>query len=329
MDQNWIEGLNWTIKMVNSCILLYDERRFAWAWMTMDCHHPVSRHAISRWLFGCLLCFSLFLIHPLNSNAAENSFINRIQERGYIRIGLPPYDTPPAYYVDPVTNKLSGYDVEFAKKLAEKLQVDVEFDTDSENFNDLVRRVGANEFDLALGKLGTTYARLFNAFPIQYMQLRHALLANRKRLEANNLSTALPDFGDRLKKSKIRVGSIGKSIWDTEIGRVLPNANLVKFKSWDDAKESLFNGEIDAIYRDATEIKSIIYEDPNRSIYYVPILFDDELTMTSVYMSEEGKLGFSDFLNFFIDREWGDIKTDSDILEEFKDYYLSLSPLKS
>lgn len=297
--------------------------------MTMDYHHPVSRHVISRWLFGCLLWLSLLLIHPLNSFAAENSFINRIQERGYIRIGLPPYNTPPAYYVDPVTNELSGYDVEFGKKLASKLKVNVEFDRDSENFNDLVRRVGANEFDLALGKLGTTYERLFNAFPIQYMQLRHAILANRQWLEANNLSTGLSDFGDKLRKSKIRIGSMGNSIWDTETRRVLPNAKLIKFKNWGDAKEALFKGEIDGIYRDATEIKSIIYEDPNLSIYYVPILFDDEFTITSVYMSEEGKLGFSDFLNFFIAREWGDIKTDTDILEEFKDYYVSLSSAKS
>ena len=89
--------------------------------------------------------------------AAENNFINGIQERGYIKIGLPPYNTPPAYYIDPKTKELSGYDVDFARKLASELEVDVKFDRNSKDFNDLVRRVGAKEFDLAMGKLGTTY----------------------------------------------------------------------------------------------------------------------------------------------------------------------------
>lgn len=257
--------------------------------------------------------------------AVENNFINGIQERGYIKIGLPPYNTPPAYYIDPKTKELSGYDVDFARKLASELEVDVKFYRNSKDFNDLVRRVGAKEFDLAMGKLGTTYERLFNAFPVQYMKLRHAILANRQSLEKNDLRSGLPDFGDRLKNSSIRIGSMGGSIWDTEVRRVFPNAKIIKFKDWGEVKEALFEGRVDAIYRDATEIKAIVYQDPNLAIQYVPILFEDELTMTSIFMSESGKFGFSDFLKFFIDREWGEIKNDSAIFEEFQDYYNSLS----
>lgn len=297
--------------------------------MNEDDSYAKGRLAIFKWLLGCLIGCTVLFLSPSISIAAENSFINGIQERGYIRVGLPPYNTPPAYYIDPKTNELSGYDVDFAKKLAEELEVDVKFDRKSEDFNDLVRRVGANEFDLAMGKLGTTYSRLFDAFPVQYMQLRHGILANRQALEKNDLRTALPNFGDKLKNSSIRIGAMGGSIWDTEVRRVFPNAKIKKYKGWPKVKEALFEGEVDAIYRDATEIKAIVYEDPNLAIQYAPILFEDELTMTSIFMNESGKIGFDDFLRYFIDREWGEIKNDSEIIEEFQDYYNSLSNFQS
>ena len=297
--------------------------------MNEDDSYAKGRLAIFKWLLGCLIGCTVLFLSPSISIAAENSFINGIQERGYIRVGLPPYNTPPAYYIDPKTNELSGYDVDFAKKLAEELEVGVKFDRKSEDFNDLVRRVGANEFDLAMGKLGTTYSRLFDAFPVQYMQLRHGILANRQALEKNDLRTALPNFGDKLKNSSIRIGAMGGSIWDTEVRRVFPNAKIKKYKGWPKVKEALFEGEVDAIYRDATEIKAIVYEDPNLAIQYAPILFEDELTMTSIFMNESGKIGFDDFLRYFIDREWGEIKNDSEIIEEFQDYYNSLSNFQS
>jgi hypothetical protein len=161
------------------------------------------------------------------------------------------------------------------------------------------------------------------------MQLRHGILANRQALEKNDLRTALPNFGDKLKNSSIRIGAMGGSIWDTEVRRVFPNAKIKKYKGWPKVKEALFEGEVDAIYRDATEIKAIVYEDPNLAIQYAPILFEDELTMTSIFMNESGKIGFDDFLRYFIDREWGEIKNDSEIIEEFQDYYNSLSNFQS
>ena len=129
-------------------------------------------------LIVAFACASLLLLSPLEANAA-NDFVDAIQGRGYLKAGLPPYNTPPAYYLDENSDELQGYDVDLARTLASKLGVDIQFDRSSTSFNNLVERVGIGDFDIAIGKLGLTYNRLFDAFPIQYLSFRHAFLANR------------------------------------------------------------------------------------------------------------------------------------------------------
>ena len=268
-------------------------------------------------------CVTLLLLCPLEANAV-NDFVNAIQGRGYLKVGLPPYNTPPAYYLDPKSDELQGYDVEFARTLASKLGVEIQFDRSSTSFNNLVERVGNGDFDIAIGKLGLTYNRLFDAFPIQYLSFRHAFLANRGFIASLGVDPDDPKFGETLKNSNIRIGSIQNSTWETEAKTNFPNATFVGFKNWPAAKKALFQNDsvIDAIYRDTTEIKPIVYRQPDLSLEYVPILFDELIDRKSIYLSQEGRLGLKDFIDMTLRREWGGIKTDINILDEFPSYYL-------
>ena len=288
----------------------------------------LSRISGSLWRLLIGISLVLALSFPFKADAAENSFINAIQDRGFLRVGLPPYNTPPAYYIDPKTKELSGYDVELARSLAKKLGVEIEFDRTSKNFNSLVKRVGANDFDIAIGKLGLTYNRLFDAFPVQYLSFRHALLANRKFVSSLGVDSDDPEFASVLKNSAMRIGSISNSTWETEAKVNFPNCEFIGFSNWQEAKDALFKVDpkskkpvIDAIYRDATEIKPIVYKDPDLSLEYVPILFDDIIDRKSIYLSEKGYVGFTDFLNVFIRREWGEVKSDQRILNDYQTFY--------
>ena len=268
-------------------------------------------------------CVTLLLLCPLEANAV-NDFVSAIQGRGYLKVGLPPYNTPPAYYLDPKSDELQGYDVEFARTLASKLGVEIQFDRSSTSFNNLVERVGNGDFDIAIGKLGLTYNRLFDAFPIQYLSFRHAFLANRGFIASLGVDPDDPKFGETLKNSNIRIGSIQNSTWETEAKTNFPNATFVGFKNWPAAKKALFQKDsvIDAIYRDTTEIKPIVYRQPDLSLEFVPILFDELIDRKSIYLSQEGRLGLKDFIDMTLRREWGGIKTDINILDEFQSYYL-------
>lgn len=274
-------------------------------------------------LIVAFACASLLFLSPLDANAA-NDFVRAIQERGYLKVGLPPYNTPPAYYLEENSDELQGYDVDFARTLASKLGVDIQFDRSSTSFNNLVERVGNGDFDIAIGKLGLTYNRLFDAFPIQYLSFRHAFLANRGFVASLGVDPDDPRFGEILKKSTIRIGSIKNSTWETEAKANFPNATFVGFKNWPAAKKALFEKDsvIDAIYRDSTEIKPIVYAQPDLSLEYVPILFDELIDRKSIYLSQDGRLGLKDFIEMTLRREWGGIKNDINILDEFQSFYL-------
>ena len=68
-----------------------------------------------------------------------------------------------------------------------------------------------------------------------------------------------------------------------------------------------------------------MYKDPDLSLKYVPILFDDIIDRKSIYLSEKGYIGFSDFLDVFIRREWGEVKSDERILNDYQAYYQPVS----
>ena len=274
-------------------------------------------------LIVAFACASLLLLSPLEANAA-NDFVDAIQARGYLKVGLPPYNTPPAYFLEENSDELQGYDVDFARTLASKLGVEIQFDRSSTSFNNLVERVGNGDFDIAIGKLGLTYNRLFDAFPIQYLSFRHAFLANREFVASLGVDPDDPKFGEILKNSTIRIGSIKNSTWETEAKANFPNATFVGYKNWPAAKKALFEEDsvIDAIYRDTTEIKPIVYSQPDLSLEYVPILFDELIDRKSIYLSQDGRLGLKDFIDMTLRREWGGIKTDINILDEFQSFYL-------
>ena len=45
------------------------------------------------------------------SNAVGIEFFQNILERGYIKVGIPPYETPPYYYFDTESNQMEGIDI--------------------------------------------------------------------------------------------------------------------------------------------------------------------------------------------------------------------------
>lgn len=285
-------------------------------------HFRTIRASVSKVLnsFVILLVSTFFLTFIQPANAVEIEYIQNIIDRGFIRVGIPPYNTPPFYYIDEKSNELAGYDIEIAKNFAERLGVKIEFDRKSKSFNDLVRRAGANEVDFAIGKLGTTYKRMKNAHPHSYMNFRHSLLANRKTLTSLQGNLPIEEFAKVVLDSDLRIGFIADSAYSTFAENLFPNSIKFGFEDWSKAKIALFNNEIDAIYRDSTEIKQIVYQEPSISIEYVPVLFDDMIDTKSIYISTLGNVEMGSILDFYLTRSVK-VKSDVEIMDEYESYY--------
>ena len=280
----------------------------------------ISSYTIKK-LFGVLLISLITIsVFPIvqSVNAVEIEYLQGIIDRGYIKVGIPPYRTPPFYYED--DNELEGYDIEIAKKFAKNLGVEISYDRDSKSFNDLVRRAGAGEVDLAIGKLGTTYKRMKNAHPHEYMRFRHAILADRKKISALQGNTPNDKFAKVILDSNIKIGFIADSAYSTYADVYFQNAIKKGFANWPEATEALLNGEIDGIYRDATEIKKIVYQEPSLSLDYVPLLFEDLIDQKSIYVSTKANIAMGNVLDYYLGKEIT-VKTDKDIMDEYQTYY--------
>lgn len=269
--------------------------------------------------FLILLVATFFLTFLQPANAAEIEYIQNIIERGFIRVGIPPTNSAPLYYLDE-NNELAGYDIEIAKNFAERLDVEVEFDRKSKSYNDLVRRAGTNEVDLAIGALSTTYVRMKNAHPYHYMDFRHALLVNRKKLANLQGNTPINKFAKVVMDSNLKIGFIAESAYATYAEDNFPNTIKFSFEDWSQAKIALFNNEVDAIYRDASEIKKIVYKEPSLSLEYVPVLFENLIDQVSIFVSTEANIEMGSILDYYLRKEVG-VKSDSEIMDEFETYY--------
>ena len=273
----------------------------------------------------CIICFGLY-VGP--SYGVEIEFFQGVLDRGYLKIGIPPYETPPYYYFDKNSNQMEGIDIDIVRDFANKLGVKAVFDRDSKTYNGLLIRTGADDFDISIGKLSTFYKRMEDAHPHEYMNFRHALLANRKVISKLQGQTPNDKFAPILLDSKIKIGFIEDSSYGEFAKELFPNATKLGLKDWPSCKKALMERKVDAIYRDATEVKKIVYEEPNLSLDFVPVLFDDKIDHISMYVSNKVNPELSSMLEYFITKEIG-IKTDKEIMEEYTEFFQPSNPADS
>ena len=280
---------------------------------------------IFKWISLCLLIAILSIGISVNpSYAVEIEYYQKILDRGYLNVGIPPYDTPPYYYYDNETKQMEGIDIDIVRQFANNIGVEAVFDKDSETYNGLLKRTGAGEFDLTIGKLSTFYKRMEDAHPHEYMTFRHALLANRRVISKIQGQIPNEKLTPVLTSSKIKIGFIEDSSYGEFANQLFPNATKLALKDWESCKKALIDKKVDAIYRDATEVKKIVYEEPNLSLDFVPILFDDKLDHISMYVSSKVNPDLSPMLDFYITKELG-IKSDKQIMEEYECFFNSES----
>ena len=273
----------------------------------------------------CLMIALLSIGSIVNpSYAVEIEYYQKILDRGYFNVGIPPYDTPPYYYYDKKTKKMEGIDIDIVRKFANNIGVEAVFDKDSDTYNGLLKRTGAGEFDLTIGKLSTFYKRMQDAHPHEYMTFRHALLANRRVISKIQGQIPNEKLTPVLTSSNIKIGFIEDSSYGEFANELFPNATKLGLKNWESCKKALIDKKVDAIYRDATEVKKIVYEEPNLSLDFVPILFDDKLDHISMYVSSKVNPDLSPMLDYYITKELG-IKSDKQIMEEYECFFNSKS----
>lgn len=90
------------------------------------------------------------------ATATGDDMLARVCEAGVIRVSTDP-EYPPQSFLDEETNELDGFDIDVAKGIAERLGVDIEFETPS--FDAVVAGSWADRWDMSVGSVTVTPAR--------------------------------------------------------------------------------------------------------------------------------------------------------------------------
>ncbi len=220
--------------------------------------------------------------------------VREIRERGYVVVGMTAKDQYPFYYTDS-QGRFSGLDVDIAKQVAKRLEVDLVYNRDAQSFNDLIPLVLDEKIDFASSKLSRTLARAKLVLYTQpYIVFRQALLLNRLQLVKANISDS--NLRSFLKTFNASVGVIKNSSYERYASLNFPKANIEGYDSWDDVVQAGKVGEVFTIYRDELEIFKIIKQDPSSNLVLKPVVLKDQLDPIAIAVHPE-KHHFVFYLN--------------------------------
>lgn len=193
-----------------------------------------------------------FLLSPSVDEFAEGDLLDEIKSRGKVRIGINP-NSKPFGFLDAKGNYV-GYDVDLARYIAQNLvnnPQEIEFIKVTPS-NRLLK-ASTGEADMVISTITITPQRQqIVSFSVPYDMAGQALLVRSK-----SDITSMSDLNGE------NVGVIFGTTAERNIKNLVPNANLLGFRSYNDAYKALKNGKIDAITSDDTILSRYAIDDPS------------------------------------------------------------------
>ncbi len=273
---------------------------------------------------GIIIAAILAMASALYAQSAFEGYpkdIRAILERGKLVVAMTASDQYPFFFVTP-DGGIDGLDVRLARRIAEELKVEVDFNRNAASFNDVVAEVIAGRADVAISKLSQTLARAQRViFTKPYITFRHALMLNRLKLARFTSEDNLVSFLKKLREPGVSfpepftIGVIEKSSYVGFCARYFPNAKVIEYPNWDAAKKAAFDGEVIAIYRDELEIMKINAERSDASLKLKTVVLADLKDPIAMAVAADSAL-FAKWLDIFLEREGLSYDAES-LLKEF------------
>lgn len=228
--------------------------------------------------FLLTLVFILHTMFKSSPSLADDTLkpydITRIIDRGVLKVAIYNKDTEPYYYVND-RGEFTGIDVELIKGFARLLKVDIEFDRSSQSLDDVIGKVSSKQVDLAICKLSITFSRSSKVlFSKPYLRLYQSLLVSRLALSQQQRGRSREETIQNLSG---KIGVIANSSYVGYAKRHFKSMEVEGFDSWLGVVDAVANNQIVAAYRDDSEIKKVIRNDPDGAIDLFAVVFLDAL----------------------------------------------------
>lgn len=237
--------------------------------------------------FQAVLLFLCACTASVNIHA-QTSLLDRIVERGEIRIGTTG-DYKPFTYLNPETGNYEGLDIDAAHLLGEALGVSVRFVPTT--WSDLSGDTLNDRFDLAMGGITRTLKRQrILALTNPYVTIGKSPLI---RKTDRDRFKGLQDID----APGVRIGANYGGTNEAFVRANIRQATIVMFENNLDVQPAVAAGEVDVMFTD--NVEAVIYARQNPALYAVNP--DNPLTREDIgYMTVRDDQPFMNWLNLWL-----------------------------
>ena len=191
-----------------------------------------------------------FLLAPKNDEFVEADLLDEIKAKDILKVGINT-ESKPFGFVDEEWNYM-GYDVDLARYIAQYLLNSPEkLEIVPVTPSNRLLKASTGEVDIVISTVTITPQReQVVSFSIPYDVAGQAVL-----VKSNSSITALSDLGGQ------NVGVIFGTTAEKNMRNLVPNANLLGFRSYNEAYRALKAGRINAITSDDTILNRYAHDD--------------------------------------------------------------------
>ena len=237
-----------------------------------------------------LLSCVLFTSTPLfaeDLNLWKNSTLNKIIQRGELRVGLEPGYMP--FEMKDKKGRLIGYDVDMAKAMAKAMGVKVKFVPIS--FDGIIAGLLTNKFDIIISGMTITQQRNLKVnFSDSYIVVGQTMLLNKKLKDE---VTKAKDLDKEQYTITAKLGQTGEIV----AKKFFKNAKVITFDTEAEAVSEVLNGRASAFIND--QPYNVMFMDSKGKGKLVHL--DTSLTYEPLgFAIKKGDPDFKNWLNNFL-----------------------------
>ncbi len=176
----------------------------------------------------------------VRSDLWKNSSLNKIVQRGELRIGLDPGYMP--FEMKDKKGRLIGYDIDMAKKMAKEMGVKVKFVSTA--WDGIIAGLVTEKYDIIMSGMTITQQRNNKVnFANPYIVVGQTMLMKK------SLSSKVKTAADLDKKEYTIVTKLGVT-GEIAARKFFKNAKILTFETEADAASEVLNGKADAMVYD-------------------------------------------------------------------------------
>ncbi|MBH98582.1 MAG: hypothetical protein CMM56_09050 [Rhodospirillaceae bacterium] len=230
--------------------------------------------------------FFVALILSLICSASKARTLQQVLNYGELRVGVV-LDSP--WVIQNQSGALLGYDIDLGNKIAEDMEVNVQFHIYEPDR--LIQALEVGEIDLIAAKFSITPSR---ALHVNFSQ---PYTTNKITLATNLTSTAIADTLEDLNHADYTIAAVGDNDSAALIRQIFPNSTHHIYENQELVSAALIDGAIDGYIEEEPIPTFLSLENPTR--IGVPII--EPLAQSSIgFAVAKGDADFIIFLNAWI-----------------------------